>query len=125
MLAGLVLHIGMMATPLHGVAASPVMLPGTLASAALPQGEPVPHHAAAGARLVAPTSVPAHQPVPDCQLEPAPPPAGPAPALPTGMMTLFGATSSVAPIIPVWPLDQPPRPLQRADSQALLQVFRN
>lgn len=118
LLVFLLLHLTLMASPLHGRTMPRVAFPDTATSAAMADMVPM----ATGVGLASPAS--ASHPVLDCRLQPASPPAWPVPrALPCGTLLLW-APPMADTAVTVGPRFQPPNPVHLADPQALLQVFR-
>lgn len=118
----LLLHLVLMASPAHGRAMPPLAPPDAAPGARMAEMASMPIHAAAGLALAVPAS--ASHPVPDCQLEPVPPPASPVPRALAPVPLLLWAPGTADSVRAVGSRFQPPKPLQLADPQALLQVFR-
>ncbi len=129
LLAVLLGHLALMALSIHGRALS-AMAPGTVLASMVPpaaspslQHTPALQHMPAGMHTEPAT--PDSPPAPDCQLEAALRPAGPLLSSLAGVLLALWPPPRLIAVVAAPAVVQPPRPLQRADPQALLQVFRN
>ncbi len=123
LLAVLLGHLALMALPIHAGTPSAMAHGTLLAGMVTPAASPSLLHMPAGMHTEPAT--PDSPPTPDCQLEPALLRAGPLLSSLAGVLLALLPPPRLIAVAAAQALVQPPRPLQRGDPQALLQVFRN